>query len=129
MTAASRDPGPAPSVRLRPLMSPSSALRRERLLRRLDRAPGMVTLVCGHAGAGKTTLAADWATTRIGDGGVVAWYGLDRFDDDPARLWEGILAALRAERTRVRAAGETAPWASRITENTPPGATRSTRRC
>ncbi|TVR18744.1 MAG: hypothetical protein EA387_14295 [Nitriliruptor sp.] len=96
VTAASHDPGPATSVRLRPPVSPSSVLRRDRLLRRLEQHPGAVTFVSAHAGAGRTTLVADWATTRMADGGLVAWYGFDRFDDDPARWWEGILAALRA---------------------------------
>ena len=74
----------------------SSALQRERLLGWLDREPGAVTLVCGPAGAGKTSLLADWATSAVARSQLVAWYGLDRFDDDPARLWDGILAALRS---------------------------------
>jgi hypothetical protein len=55
-----------------------------------------VTLVCGHAGAGKTTLLAAWATAAVQAGRLVAWYALDRFDDDPTLLWNGILAAARA---------------------------------
>jgi LuxR family transcriptional regulator, maltose regulon positive regulatory protein len=86
----------AASSRLRPPAASPSELRRERLLRWLDRAPSPVTLVCGHAGAGKTTLLATWATAAMQDGRVVAWYGLDRFDDDPVSLWNGILSALRA---------------------------------
>jgi LuxR family transcriptional regulator, maltose regulon positive regulatory protein len=84
------------ATRLRPPTIPSSGFRRERLLRWLDREPGVVTLVCGHAGAGKTSLLAAWATTAAMNGQVVAWYGLDRFDDDASRLWDGILAALRS---------------------------------
>jgi LuxR family transcriptional regulator, maltose regulon positive regulatory protein len=84
------------AARLRPPATSSSELRRDRLLRWLDREPGAVTLVCGHAGAGKTSLLAAWATAAARDGQLVAWYGLDRFDDDPALLWDGILAALRA---------------------------------
>jgi LuxR family transcriptional regulator, maltose regulon positive regulatory protein len=84
------------ATRLRPPATPSSALRRERLLHWLDHEPGVVTLVCGHAGSGKTSLLAAWATAAARDGQLVAWYGLDRFDDDPALLWGGILAALRA---------------------------------
>jgi LuxR family transcriptional regulator, maltose regulon positive regulatory protein len=84
------------ATRLRPPATAPSALERERLLRWLDREPGEITLVCGHAGAGKTSLLAAWATTAVRDGQLVAWYGLDRFDDDPALLWDGILAALRS---------------------------------
>jgi LuxR family transcriptional regulator, maltose regulon positive regulatory protein len=89
-------PLPAASSRLRP-PSPSAAdLPRQRLLRWLDEDPAPVTLVCGHAGAGKTSLLAAWASDAMRDGRLVAWYALDRFDDDPVRLWDGILAALRA---------------------------------
>ncbi len=56
----------------------------------------MATLVCGHAGAGKTSLLAAWVTAAARDGRLVAWYGLDRFDDDSSLLWDGILAALRS---------------------------------
>ena len=96
VTAAVEGWKPTASTRLRPPASSFSELRRERLLRRLDREPGVVTLVCGHAGAGKTSLLAAWATGAARDARLVAWYGLDRFDDDPARLWDGILAALRS---------------------------------
>jgi LuxR family transcriptional regulator, maltose regulon positive regulatory protein len=87
---------PTASTRLRPPSPSSSELPRERLLRWLDHDPTPVTLVCGHAGAGKTSLLATWATAATRDGRLVAWYALDRFDDDPALLWNGILAALRA---------------------------------
>jgi LuxR family transcriptional regulator, maltose regulon positive regulatory protein len=86
----------AASARLRPPAVSLSELRRERLLHRLDREPAPVTLVCGHAGAGKTSLLTTWATAAMQAGRAVAWYGLDRFDDDPVSLWNGILAALRA---------------------------------
>jgi LuxR family transcriptional regulator, maltose regulon positive regulatory protein len=82
--------------RLRPPSTSGTELPRERLLCWLDRAPTPVTLVCGHAGAGKTSLLAAWATAATRDGELVAWYGLDRFDDDPGLLWEGILDALRS---------------------------------
>lgn len=87
---------PTTSTRLRPPAPSSSELPRERLVRWLDHDPAPVTLVCGYAGAGKTSLLATWATAATRDGRLVAWYALDRFDDDPVRLWEGILAALRA---------------------------------
>jgi LuxR family transcriptional regulator, maltose regulon positive regulatory protein len=87
---------PAASTRLRPPSPSASELPRERLLRWLDHDPTPVTLVCGHAGAGKTSLLAAWATAATQGGRLVAWYALDRFDDDPVLLWDGILAALRA---------------------------------
>ena len=48
-------------------------------------------LVCAPAGFGKTSLLADWAR---GGGRPVAWLGLDAGDNDPARFWRYVLAAL-----------------------------------
>jgi LuxR family maltose regulon positive regulatory protein len=48
-------------------------------------------LICAPAGFGKTSLLADWA--RSG-GRPVAWLGLDADDNDPARFWRYVLAAL-----------------------------------
>jgi len=87
---------PATSTRFRAPSPSVSELPRERLLRWLDQAPTPVTLVCGHAGAGKTSLLAAWAMAATQGGRLVAWYTLDQFDDDPVLLWNGILAALRA---------------------------------
>jgi LuxR family transcriptional regulator, maltose regulon positive regulatory protein len=86
----------AARTRLRPPGPSSTELPRERLLRWFDHPPAPVTLVCGHAGAGKTSLVAAWATAAARDGRLVAWYDLDRFDDDPGLLWHGILEALRS---------------------------------
>src|ERR1700727_1568193 len=48
-------------------------------------------LVCAPAGFGKTSLLADWARR---DGRPVAWLGLDAGDNDPARFWRYVVAAL-----------------------------------
>ena len=48
-------------------------------------------LVCAPAGFGKTSLLADWAR---GGGRPVAWLGLDAGDNDPARFWRYVVAAL-----------------------------------
>ena len=48
-------------------------------------------LVCAPAGSGKTALLADWAR---GSGQPVAWLGLDAGDNDPARFWRYVVAAL-----------------------------------
>jgi LuxR family transcriptional regulator, maltose regulon positive regulatory protein len=69
-----------------------SFLPRPRLLERL--AEGMardLVLVCAPAGFGKTTLLADWA--RGSQPGVV-WLALDTGDNDPARFWRYLSAAL-----------------------------------
>ena len=48
-------------------------------------------LVCSPAGFGKTTVLADWAA---GADMPVAWLSLDPNDDDPARFWRYVIAAL-----------------------------------
>ena len=65
---------------------------RPRLTARLDEglAPGL-TLVCAPAGFGKTSLLADW--THRGQR-PVAWLSLDEGDNDPARFWRHVVAAL-----------------------------------
>jgi LuxR family maltose regulon positive regulatory protein len=84
-------PGPRPGLVARP-----------RLVEALDEglARGLV-LVCAPAGFGKTALLADWA--RSGDR-PVAWLSLDAADDDPARFWRHVVAALD-RRGRDRRAG------------------------
>jgi LuxR family transcriptional regulator, maltose regulon positive regulatory protein len=65
---------------------------RPRLAGALDEglARGLV-VVCAPAGAGKTALLADWA--RRGQR-PVAWLSLDAGDNDPARFWRHVVAAL-----------------------------------
>ena len=65
---------------------------RPRLAQRLDegRERGLV-LACAPAGYGKTVLLAEWV--RRGRR-PVAWLSLDAGDNDPARFWRHIVAAL-----------------------------------
>jgi LuxR family maltose regulon positive regulatory protein len=72
---------------------------RPRLLVRLNE--GMrreLVLVCTPAGFGKTTLLAEWA--RGGDR-PVAWLSLDEADNDPARFWRHVAAALDPVRPEI----------------------------
>jgi hypothetical protein len=55
-----------------------------------DRAP---------TGFGKTTLLADWATSASCP---VAWLSLDEADNDPARSWRHVVAALDRAREGLR---------------------------
>jgi LuxR family transcriptional regulator, maltose regulon positive regulatory protein len=67
-------------------------LPRPRLLERLaEGAARELVLVCAPAGFGKTSLLADWA--RAGQPRVV-WLALDPGDNDPARFWRYVAAAL-----------------------------------
>ena len=65
---------------------------RPRLAEQLDDGLGRgLILACAPAGYGKTALLADWA--RRGRR-PVAWLSLDTADNDPARFWRYVVAAL-----------------------------------
>jgi LuxR family maltose regulon positive regulatory protein len=68
-------------------------ISRPRLIRELDAAlAGTLTLICAPAGFGKSTLLADWSQRTPY---AVAWLSLDDGDNDPARFWGYIVAALQ----------------------------------
>jgi LuxR family maltose regulon positive regulatory protein len=74
---------------------PVGFVTRTRLLDDLDRAPERsLVLVCAPPGYGKTSLLADWVRQRVPTSS--AWLTLDEDDNDPRRLWLGVLAALSA---------------------------------
>jgi LuxR family maltose regulon positive regulatory protein len=69
---------------------------RPRLAERLDRRDQpALTLVSAGAGFGKTTLVAEW----FADGPATAWLSLDRRDNDPARFWTYVVAAVETATT------------------------------
>jgi LuxR family transcriptional regulator, maltose regulon positive regulatory protein len=90
---------PMPESKIAVPAVPDLLVQRPRLLAALDRddpSGERVTLVCAPRGYGRTTLLAHWARVTSATGPGVAWVTLDRGDDDPRRLWTGILAALTA---------------------------------
>jgi LuxR family maltose regulon positive regulatory protein len=77
---------------------------RPRLTERLNEgvtrmpSPRKLTLVSAPAGFGKTTLVAEWLTRLSGSGDAgrpVAWLSLDEEDNDPARFFTYLVAALQ----------------------------------
>ena len=65
---------------------------RPRLADQLDEGLGRgLILACAPAGYGKTALLADWV--RRGSR-PIAWLSLDTADNDPARFWRYVVAAL-----------------------------------
>jgi LuxR family transcriptional regulator, maltose regulon positive regulatory protein len=73
---------------------PFQVVSRPRLLALLDDgAQQLLTLVSAPAGAGKTTLLATWSTEGQRPG-PVAWLSLDPGDNESARFWAHVLAAL-----------------------------------
>src|SRR5215207_9524361 len=74
-------------------------LARPRLLQQLaEGTEGELVLVCAPAGFGKTALLGDWARHSQR---AVAWLSLDPGDNDPARFWRHVLAALEGVRPGV----------------------------
>ena len=72
---------------------------RPRLAAALDEGLArQLVLVCAPAGSGKTVLLADWAGR---DGRLVAWLSLDTADNDPARFWRHVVAALDRARPGI----------------------------
>jgi len=75
-------------------------VKRPRLVERLDdglRLGRKLTLIAAPPGFGKTTLATEWLYSK--DKNVssrsVAWLSLDEGDNDPARFFTYLIAALR----------------------------------
>lgn len=82
-------------------------IERPHLLASLDQGLQLghrLTLICAPAGYGKTTLLAKWArglaanheTAAARPAPAVAWLSLDSDDNDPARFWAYVQAALDA---------------------------------
>ncbi|HYK30654.1 MAG TPA: LuxR C-terminal-related transcriptional regulator [Streptosporangiaceae bacterium] len=73
------------------------AVVRRELLGRLDEDTGDATvkliLVVAPAGWGKTSLLGEWWSSR--DAASAAWLSADRGDNDPARFWAHLVAAMR----------------------------------
>lgn len=66
---------------------------RERLVQRLNAGlRRRLILLSAAAGFGKTTLLSEWASQSSAQ---IAWVALDREDNDPARFWSYVLAALQ----------------------------------
>ncbi|HEV2452305.1 MAG TPA: hypothetical protein VGS62_10320 [Streptosporangiaceae bacterium] len=79
--------------------APSGFVARARLTARLDEGLARrLTLVCAPAGSGKTALLAAWAS---GGRRPVAWLSVDEGDNDWARFWRHVAAALERARPGI----------------------------
>ena len=72
----------------------STLVPRTTLVDRLVRNDAQtLTMVVGPAGAGKSSVLAEWS--RRSDDGSVAWLSADRNDADPTRFWRAFIAAVQ----------------------------------
>ena len=72
---------------------------RPHLAARLDEgSKRKLTLVSAPAGFGKSTLVADWLAET---GRPAAWLSLDEGDNDPARFWAYLIAAIQSVHPQV----------------------------
>jgi len=79
-----------------------SMVPRERLLAQLDDAcTHPLTLIAAPPGFGKTALLSDWLSRGVAP--RAAWVSLDPGDNDPARFWAYVMAALETLRPGVGA--------------------------
>jgi len=82
----------------------SVLLHRSHLLTVLEQSRSVpLTLLSASAGFGKTTLLSAWASQSTRG---VAWLTLDDQDNDPARFWAYVIAALRKAGTSLGEAAE-----------------------
>jgi LuxR family maltose regulon positive regulatory protein len=86
---------PVLATKLTPPRAPFRLVPRPRLLALLDAGVRqLLTLVSAPPGAGKTTLLTAWSSSGQPPG-PVAWLSLDPGDNEGARFWAYVLAALR----------------------------------
>jgi serine/threonine-protein kinase PknK len=85
-TRADYDRPPTPSTRFWPPAPVRRTVIRNRLLQTLAaHGPRRLTLIHGHAGFGKSTLAAQWHDHLLANGTGVAWLTVD--EDDKNATW------------------------------------------
>ena len=81
---------------------PAWMVARPRLDTRIAQgAAGLLTVVTGPPGAGKTTALASWAAG--GKPGRTAWVTVDDYDNQPGIFWSSVVRALRQAGTGVPA--------------------------
>ena len=81
------------NTKFHPPNLPSNLVSRPKLADRLERGSSRkLTLVSAPAGYGKTILVCEWMATYKKR---VAWFSLDKEDNDPVRFWRYFISACR----------------------------------
>ncbi len=66
-----------------------------------DGEPFRLALVSAPAGAGKTTVLAEWYQSLRAAGREAAWLSIDEFDNPPRRFLANLISAIRAARSGI----------------------------
>jgi len=84
--------------------TPPELISRLRLIQKLNTGlAGKLTLISAPAGYGKTTVLSEWiSSTEI----PTCWVSLDASDNDPARFWAYVIAALQTIKSKLGSAAE-----------------------
>ena len=78
----------------------ANLVSRSLLIDRLNDGVGRkLTLISAPAGFGKTSLLGQWRVTDSGSESRTAWVSLEEDDNDPARFFTYVIAALQKEET------------------------------
>lgn len=84
------------AARLQPPRTGRQLLERPALMGRISEAARRrLTLLVAPAAFGKTTVLAQWCREARQRGRPVAWLTLEQGDNEPARFWQALLAALQ----------------------------------
>lgn len=94
MRSAGVVPDVPPETKFHPPRARPEWVARPDLIGRLARCDARLVLVDAPAGFGKTTFAAQWRSSLIGDRRF-AWLSLDAGDNDPGRLWWHVVCSLQ----------------------------------
>ncbi|WP_433193658.1 protein kinase domain-containing protein [Nocardia sp. CA-107356] len=93
---------PAALTKFRPPTPPRALVDRSRLLHILrDGQQRRLTVIHAPAGFGKSTLAAQWASTLESDGVQVAWLSIDRDDNNAVWFLAHLVEAIRRTRPEL----------------------------
>ena len=100
---------PILAAKITPPNVPDWAVQRPRITKLIAEGTRWcpLTLVTGPPGAGKTMALALWAAAEPG---MVAWVGLDRFDNRPEVFWSYVTATLRGSGVAVPRTLRAAGW-------------------
>lgn len=83
---AGQDGAALPPWRFRPPRLAATLVERPEISRRIEAEPGVVWLLTGPPGCGKTTMLAQHHAGAVASGRDTRWLTLTADDDDPARL-------------------------------------------